>query len=180
LKKLSDFQLVVNGKTFEINFSLFCCVSDKFFKTIFPENKLVFSIPENFLSCFTSFLDIFHGLPFYFENYSFEALSYLIDLFGLFSLFQFICDKIPVPKNVSESIEFLSKCQVDFFPKNFKQCIIILIENIDKIQTEQYNCLPNFVLEKIFSSKLFQIENEDFLFHKISRLIRINSNRRIL
>jgi hypothetical protein len=30
LNKLNDFQLIINDKTFDINFSLFCCVSDKF------------------------------------------------------------------------------------------------------------------------------------------------------
>jgi hypothetical protein len=168
LQKLNDFQIIVNGNTFEINFSLFCCVSGKFLKTTFPEKKLACSIPENFFSCFISFLDIFHGFPFYFENYSFEALSYLIDLFGLSSLFQFICDNIPVPKNVNESIEFLSKCEIEFFPSIFEQCIMILNQHIDRIKIEQFNCLPNFILERLFRSKFFQIENVDFLFKLIN------------
>jgi hypothetical protein len=68
LKKLNDFRLIVNGRIFNINFSLFCCVSDKFQSMDKQEEEFSFSIPNQCLPCLISFLDIFKGLPFYFEN----------------------------------------------------------------------------------------------------------------
>jgi hypothetical protein len=61
-------------------------------------------------------LDIFKGLPFYFENYSLEVLSYLIDLFGLSSLRQFICENLPHPQNIDEAIVFCQSAQVNLIP----------------------------------------------------------------
>jgi hypothetical protein len=68
------------------------------------EEEFICTIPNEHLPCFHSFLDIFKGLPFYFENYSFESLSCLINLFGLSSLFEFICETISLPQNLQESL----------------------------------------------------------------------------
>jgi hypothetical protein len=86
LDTLNDFRLIMNGKTFDINFSLFCCVSDKLQAICNNEKELNFTIPKQHFPCFISFLDIFKGLPFYFQDYSLESVSYLIHLFGLSSL----------------------------------------------------------------------------------------------
>jgi hypothetical protein len=45
LNKLNDFRLIVNGKSFGINFSLFCCVSDKF-QEMNCEEELSLTIPS--------------------------------------------------------------------------------------------------------------------------------------
>jgi hypothetical protein len=121
LNKLNDFKLVVNDKTFNINFSLFCCVSDKFLSMKKQEEELICSIPEQYLHCFISFLDIFKKLPFYFESYSLESVSYLINLFGLSNLSQFICENIPLPQNVNEALEFLSKPSCEFYSNIFDE-----------------------------------------------------------
>jgi hypothetical protein len=94
LCKLSDFQLIVNGRTFDINYSLFCCISDKF-QTMNCQEKIGLTIPSQHLPCLISFLAIFKDLPFYFEEYSLESVSYLINLLGLSSLSQFICKNLP-------------------------------------------------------------------------------------
>jgi hypothetical protein len=85
--RLNDFKLIVNGKSFGINFSLFCCVSDKLQTMNRQEQELSLTIPDQYLPCFLAFLDIFKGLPFYFENYPLESVSYVIYLVGLSSLF---------------------------------------------------------------------------------------------
>jgi hypothetical protein len=112
--KLNDFKLIVNGKVFQINFSLFCCLSDKFLEMNQQEQELRCSIPNNYLPCFIAFLDIFKGLPFYFENYSLESISFLIQLFGLSSLSKFICENIPHPQNIQQITSFLSKISCEF------------------------------------------------------------------
>jgi hypothetical protein len=180
LKKLQDFRLIVNGRTFNINFSLFCCVSDKFQEINRQEEEVSFSIPNQYLPCLISFLDIFKGLPFYFENYSFEALSYLIDLFGLSSLSEFINEHLPRPQNVQEAIDFLSIYSYEFHPKFFDNSFAILIHHFTELNFDQFLKLPNSILEKLFQSAQLQIDNEDILFQLIIQLIERDSNRKVL
>jgi hypothetical protein len=97
LDTLNDFKLIVNDKTFNINFSLFCCVSDELQAIYSQEEELHLTLPEQHCPCFISFLDIFRGFPFYFQNYSLESVSYLIHLFRLSNLSQFICEHLAPP-----------------------------------------------------------------------------------
>jgi hypothetical protein len=61
------------------------------------------------------FLAIFKGLPFYFEEYSLESVSYLINLFGLSSLSQFICENLPSSQNIGEALDFWQSLHVNIF-----------------------------------------------------------------
>jgi hypothetical protein len=125
-------------------------------------------------------LDIFQGLPFYFENYSLESVSYLINLFGLSSLSRFICVNLPSPKNLPEALDFLSNHSCEFYPKIFNESIEILIQHFSGIRPEQFLKLSNFVLEKVFQSPQLQVDNEDFLFDLAVDLIGRDPNRKSL
>jgi hypothetical protein len=177
---MNDFKLKVNGIIYEINYSLFCLVSNKLKELNKGEEEFQCSISNEHLPCFHSFLDIFKGLPFYFENYSFKSLSYLINLFGLSSLLEFICETIPLPQNLHESLQFLSQHSCEFLPHIFNQSLNLVIQNIEQIEIDQLLCLSNFVLEEIFKSPHLQIENENYLFNLAVQLIERDSNRRIL
>jgi hypothetical protein len=128
------------------------------------EEELVCSIPDQHLPCFLSFLDIFKGLPFYFENYPLESVSYLINLFGLSSLSQFVSENIPHPQTIHEALDFLSKTSCEFYPKVFHESLTILIDNFATIKTKQFLKLSNYVLESLLQSPQFQVENKYFFF----------------
>jgi hypothetical protein len=74
LQKINDFKLIINGQIFEINYSLFCLVSDKIKEMNKGEEGLKISMPNEHFPCFVLLLDTCKGLPFYFENYSFGSL----------------------------------------------------------------------------------------------------------
>jgi hypothetical protein len=125
-------------------------------------------------------LDIFRGFPFYFQDYTLESVSYFINLFGLSSLSQFICEHIAPPNNVQEALEFLSNHSCELYSQIFDQSLSILINHFSEISFEQLIKLPNFMLEKLFQSPQFQIENEDILFNLVVDLIGQDPNRKSL
>jgi hypothetical protein len=170
----------VNGKSFDINFSLFCCISDKLQTMDRQEQELSLTIPDQYLPCFLSFLDIFKGLPFYFQNYPLESVSYIIHLLGLSSLSQFICENLPSPQNVQEAIEFLSNHSCEIYSSIFDESMAILINHFSEIRTNQFLKLTNFILEKLFQSPQLQIDSEDTLFDLVVDLIGRDPNRKIL
>jgi hypothetical protein len=180
LAKLNDFKLIVNDRTFDINFSLFCCVSNKFQSMNHREEELSLIIPNQHLPCLISFLDIFKGIPFYYENYSLESVSYLINVFGLSSLSQFMCKNLPSPQNIQEALEFLSNHFCELFPNIFDESLAILIHHFSDIRLDQFLKLSNFVLEQLFQSPQFQIDNENILFNLVVDLIGRDPNRKIL
>jgi hypothetical protein len=144
LNKLNNFNLIVNGKFFGIIFSLFCYISDKCQEMNHLVKELNVIIPNQHLQYFISFLDIFKGLPFYFESYSLESVSYLIHLFGLSSLSQFISKSLPSPQNIQEAIEFLSNHSCEFYSNIFDESITILIHHFSEIKADQILQLSNF------------------------------------
>jgi hypothetical protein len=81
-------------------------------------------------------LDIFKGLPFYSQDYSLKSVSYLIHLFGLSSLSQFICEHLPSPNNVQEALEFLSNHTCELYSQIFEQSLSILISHFSEIRFE--------------------------------------------
>jgi hypothetical protein len=125
-------------------------------------------------------LDIFKGLPFYFENYALESVSYLIRLLGLSSLSQFICQNLPSPRNIQEAIDFLSNHSCDFYPRIFNESMTVLIDHFSEIRTNQFLKMANFVLEKLFQSTQLQIDSENILFDLVVDLIGRDPNRKIL
>jgi hypothetical protein len=172
--------LIVNDKSFGINFSLFCCVSDKFQEINHQEQELRLTIPDEYLPCLISFLDIFQGLPFYFENYSLESLSYIIQLFKLTSLSQLICENLPPPQNIQEALEFLSNHYCERYPNIFDESLTILAQQFSEIRIDQFLELSNFVLEKLFQSSQLLLDNEDTLFDLVVELIGRDPNRKVL
>jgi hypothetical protein len=144
------------------------------------DEELSLTISEQHLPYLISFLDIFKGLPFYFENYSFESVFYLIDLFGLTNLFQFIGESILNPQNIQEAFEFLSNHSNDFYPDIFDNSMAILIHHFSEIKPEQFLKLSNLVLEQLFQSSQLQVEDEDTLFDLVADLIGRDPNRKSL
>jgi hypothetical protein len=159
---------------------MFSLLSEKFKAMNKGEEEFRISMPNNYFSCFLAFLDIFKGLPFYFENYSFASLSYLIKFFGISSLFDFICANIPIPQNLQQSVEFLSHSSSEFIPQVFNESLNRVIQNLERIEIDQLLSLPNDILEKVFKSDQLQIEAEDYLFNLILELIKRDSNRKVL
>jgi hypothetical protein len=144
------------------------------------EQELRLTIPDQHLPCLISFLDVFQGLPFYFEKYSLESLSCIIQLFKLSSLSQFISENLPSPQNIQEVLEFLSNHSWEFYPSIFDESIAILIQQFSEIRIDQFLKLSNFVLEKLLQSPQLRLDNEDTLFSLVVELIGRDPNRKVL
>jgi hypothetical protein len=132
------------------------------------EEKLVLTIPSQHLPFLISLLDVFKGLPFYFEEYSLESVSYLINLFGLSSLSQFICENLPSPQNIGEALDFLAKPSCEYFSNIFDQSLSIVLNHFAEMRIDQFLRLSHSVLEKLLQSPQLQVENEDFLFNLVT------------
>jgi hypothetical protein len=59
----------------------------------------------------------------------------------------------------------------------FEQSLSILINHFSEIRFEQFLKLSNFILEHLFQSPQFQIDNEDILFSLVADLIEKDSKR---
>jgi hypothetical protein len=104
-KLFNDFQLNVNGEVFELNYSLLCCICNKFAQMKISSTEYSCQVSSEHLNCIIHFLKFFNGEPFHFQQYSFSSLSFLIDLFDVSYLLKFISNSIPLPQNISESIQ---------------------------------------------------------------------------
>jgi hypothetical protein len=135
---------VTNKKRININFSLLCCVSQKF-KEI-KEQEIHLNIPEEHFDCFSSFLNIFQGCEFNFETFSFSSLMFFIDFSQCSTLFEFIESKLKLPQTIQESIDYLSKSNCEFFEKQFNKSISILILHFENITKEQFKLISNSFL----------------------------------
>jgi hypothetical protein len=144
------------------------------------EKELHLAIPNQYPPCFFSFLDIFKGRYFYFQNHSLESVPYIIHLFELSSLSQFICENLPSPQNIQEALEFLSNLSCHFYGNIFDKNLEILIQHFPEIRPDQFLKFSNFVLEKLLQSPKLQVDNEDILFNLIVELITRDSSRKIL
>jgi hypothetical protein len=109
LNHLADFNLIINNILFKIDFSLFSCVCDKFQQLVHLDNRVEFSISNEYFVCFQSFFDIMKGYSFCFENTDFPKLKQLIDCFGITSLFESFSSTIPIPQTLEESLQFISQ-----------------------------------------------------------------------
>jgi hypothetical protein len=56
----------------------------------------------------------------------------------------------------------------------------LLTRHFSEISIDQFLKLSNFILEKLFQSSQFQVENEDVLFNLVADLIGRDSKRKIL
>jgi hypothetical protein len=179
-KSLNDFTLIINGQTFELNYSLLCCLCAKFKQMESLPTELTIQVPNEHFKCFIHFLNIFNGISFNFQLFSFSSLLFLIDLFGISPLFQFISSSIPLSSNIKESIEFLSIKGCEHFDKIFNHSITILTQHFEEITIDQFNYLTNFTLEMIFTNEELQYENENYLFDIVAKLIDKDPKRKEL
>jgi hypothetical protein len=119
-------------------------------------------------------MNIFKGYSFYFNKFNIGDVCQLIDCFGLTSLSQFIQKTISFPEDLPQAIDFLFNSYSHQFDQQFDQSVEILIENFDQITIENFNSFSNIVLMKLFLSPNLIIEDEDYLFELITKLIENN------
>jgi hypothetical protein len=171
---------VINEKSFEIPYSYSSIISDKFRSLDKTRNTFICSIPQQHLSCFESFFSLFKGSSFYFDEFDLSSLIYLIDYFDLKSLLHLLENSLSFPSNIQESISFLSRTNCQLLEKHFQKSLDILIENIEDITIDQFLQIPNENLLLLFSSSHLSIQDEDFLFNLIVRLIEQDISRKTL
>jgi hypothetical protein len=131
LNRLNDFNLIINGNSIKISYSLFSCVCEKFQQLNQQENKLVISVPNEAENNFISFFNIMKGYSFCFENIDFSQMKVLIDCFEINILLSFISSKIPFPQTIEESLQFISKSHCEFFKEQFDQNLSLLIQHFN-------------------------------------------------
>jgi hypothetical protein len=177
LQSLHDFSLIINNERYDVNFSFLSCVSTKFQSLNKETSELICSVPPEHLECFCSFLSIFKGFPFYYENFNFLSLKFLIDFFGLSSLIPFIESKINFPTNSNEILPFIAESSYQIFENKYNHMLTIFIQNISTYSEHDLNLIPLDVLERIFSSQDLVIQNEDAIFALITNLINEDRNK---
>jgi hypothetical protein len=143
-------------------------------------NSFECSIPNQIFTCFLSFMDIFKGSSFYFDKFAIDDILQLVEQLDFNSLYQFINEKIPMPMNLVQALDFLSHSYSFHFDRQFHHAIEILIKYFDQLTVELLNPLSNIVLNKLFLSPKLIIEDENYLFKLITKLIEINSQRKEL
>jgi hypothetical protein len=120
------------------------------------------------------------GYSFHFENFDFPKLKQLIEYFGINSLFRLTSSKITFPQTLDESLQFISQSFCEYLEEQYHQSLSIIVQNISKLSFEDLSKLSNSHLFKIFSSESLEIENEDYLFKIIAKMIQRDKNRMIL
>lgn len=152
MNSFNDFQLFFNSQVHQINFQLFCCLSDKFFRMNKNEKEFHAIVPEDDLRSLISFLEIFQGEPFNYTNFEFGTIYFLIESFELTSFRHYISTNLPFPNSLSESIQFFCENHCEFFNLQYNHCLEIIISNFEKISLDEFDRLSNSHLSKIFSS----------------------------
>jgi hypothetical protein len=175
-----NFTFLVNSSKLSVNFSLFSCVSDTILQLGKSEETFEVSIPDQTLTCFISFLQIFDGLPFPWKQFPFSSVASIIRIFGLFSLYSFITDSIPLPRSLPESLDFVVREGSSMIVEAFRHSISILVMNFQVLSFDQVQSLPNHQLQDIIHSDGFHLKNEDFLLHMILNLIDQDPSRKAL
>lgn len=127
--------------------------------------------------CFVSFLDIFQGYPFNYRKYDAQSLYFLDKMFGLSFLIELI--PIPVIKNptLQNAIEFFLSSVSPSSQRQFYDMVDLVAQNLENVQFEYLDQLPNVILDCIFSSKILHIPSEDYLFDLIFNLASKDTSR---
>lgn len=105
---LTNFKLIINNQIFQVNSSLLSCVSNKFLQMDDQTKELSFTISDEHFDCFSSFLDLFDGIPFQYSDFEISSLLLLIENFDLNILLEILSSEVPIPNSISEAIKFLS------------------------------------------------------------------------
>jgi hypothetical protein len=180
LNHLTDFDLTINNQVIALNFSLFSCVCQKFQELHYQENQIGISISDENFHCFLSFFDMMKGYSFSFDKFDYSSLKNLINYFGINSLFKVISSKIPIPQTLKSSLHFISQPYCEFLETHFNQSISIIIQNFNSISVEELSKISNSHLLKLFSAESLQIENEDYFFKMVLKMIQEDKNLVIL
>lgn len=162
---MNDYVVIVNDQQFNVNFSLLCCLSEKFLHLKKSDQPYIFSIPEEYFNCFASFMGIFQGKTFCIDDFNYLSLIFLIDLLELKSLSDFLNDP-----NIFHQ----------YFIQHFDEQLKFIIQYFDRFPIESINLFSVSQLLKIILSEDFQIQNEDRLFSIITNLIQIDKGKNVL
>jgi hypothetical protein len=180
-KVLKNFTLIINNKPILINYSLFCCVSDLLLHIDPLYQSFSLNVSNNIFQCFLSFMKVFDGIPFYWKKFQLSTILSMSEVFHLHSLHAFINDFVPFsPKNIEESIQFLSQSCSSSFENIFQQSVLILVENFKKLSFDQINSLSIEALQEILQNDQIQKLNQDYLLNLVLQLIEKDSNKNIL
>lgn len=163
-----------------MNFGLFFCVSESLFQSGSTSENINISVSDDDLPCFIDFLRIFDGQPFHWAKYSFTSTISLIQSFSISPLSHVISDSIPLPKSLTESLDFVSKDVTSMFEKAFSHSISIIVDNFQLLSADQVVSLPNNHIETILQSERLHYKNEDYLLQFILKLTERDQNRKAL
>jgi hypothetical protein len=179
LSQFNDFNFIVNNQEFSINFSLISCISEKFIH-FSREPQLHLETPNEIFQIFISFLEIFQGSPFIFEDHEIPSLLHFTHFFGIFFPLSFISDKISIPETLSQSIQYLSMKGCQSLENHFNQSLNIIFEHFHELSFHDISSIPLEHLEIIFSSDRLILEEEDQLFSIIINFAKLDSNKNVL
>jgi hypothetical protein len=167
-----NFTFSINSNPIYVNYSLFCCVSDILFYVDSSKQSLSFSVSDDVLKCFCSFIKVFDGIPFQWKNFHFSTLNSMIETFHLKSLRNFINQFLSLPKNVEDAIQLLSGSALFLSEDIFLQSFSILVDNFYSLNANQLDSLSIEVLKQLFSSDKLNNLDDEILFNLIFKLIK--------
>jgi hypothetical protein len=148
------FKFIIDKYIFEVNFCLFCYVSDKFSQFNYYNNQYEISnFPVQYIECFESFFTLFEGICFPFNNFELSPSIYLNEIFGLSSLIKNISSNIKTLTNLQKSFSFFNTTSPKFLLEQFNSKLLINIQNIEHIHSYNLNLISDCSLEKIFHLK---------------------------
>lgn len=100
-----------------------------------------------------------------------------MNIFGISFLSKLLSDKIPIPKTLDQSLQFLSYSIFQYLDEHFQQALKIVFEHFNEVSVQNFLSLSTDVLNFIFSSDQLKLQNEDQLFSLIINLIQQEENR---
>jgi hypothetical protein len=104
-------------------------------------------------------------------KFDIQALLSMIKTFYLHSLQMFLNNFLPSPKNIEESIQFLSQSCSSSFENIFQQSVLILVENFKKLSFDQINSLSIETVQEILQNDQIQKLDQDHLLDLVLKLI---------
>jgi hypothetical protein len=125
-------------------------------------------------------MNLIKGIGFDYQSFNISSILFLINLFGLSSLIQFISKDLLAATTIEEAIILLNQIDSIHFKDKYNETILFLIDRIEEMNLNLFLSLSNSAVESIFISDQLQIENEDFLLNLILQMIESVSNRKYL
>jgi hypothetical protein len=177
-KFLRNFTLNVNNTSILINHSLFCCVSDLLLNIDPLYQSFSLKVSHHVFKCFSSFIKVFDGIPFYWMKFKLSTIRSMIETFHLYFLQTFLNNFLLFfPKNIEESIQFLSQNSSHSFENIFQQSVSILVENFAQLSFDQLSSLSIEALQEILQNEQIQKSDQNYLLNLVLNLIENDSKK---